>query len=268
LCYIEAHSSYVISTPVIAHFLTKPFIILNLVGLPFQAPKQIEEEKAPKHSSGNRINILHAPTYPIGKGSPIIRTVIEKLRQKGHNIEFIEITGRPHAEVIQAIQRCDFVVDEIYNTTAMGGLAVEATFFGKPSVVGGYCWDYLRGYIPSELFPPSQICYPQHLEAAIEELITDPAKRLKIGLDAQMFVRDYWSPKVVAQRFIHIIEGQVPISWYFDPQDIRYLHGWGLSEDTVRQNLRLLVKEHGLSGLGLDDKPGLIAALEKFIQQG
>lgn len=214
--------------------------------------------------SNATIRILHSPSHPQAKGTPRIRKAIESLQQKGHNIQLVEVIGQPNSVVLQELANCDFVVDQVYSDTPMAGFATEAAWFGKPAVVGGYGWDILKKHIPEELFPPSQICHPDKLEDAIEQLVTDEAYRLKLGDKARLFVQEKWSAQRVAEKYIRLIDGDIPEEWIINPKNIVYLHGGGVPEDKVREFTRNLILSKGATALQLAGRPELERAFVEF----
>jgi hypothetical protein len=222
--------------------------------LPFESSVQ-----GTSHPKGNcdHIQILHSPSDPIAKGSDRIRNSINVLKKKGYNIDFVEITGRPHQEVIEELQKCDFVVDQVYSDTPMAGFATEAAWFGKPAIVGGYYADYIHNDCAREHIPPSLFCHPDEITTAIERLIVDKEFRLALGQKAQEFVRTQRTPKQVARRYLQLIEGIIPDEFMFDPSTIRYVQGSGVPESKSREIIRGMIEQYGIESLCLANKPEL-----------
>jgi hypothetical protein len=231
-----------------------------LIGFPFDRP----QPKPQGDSDTTTVRILHSPSRPLSKGTPQIRQAIEHLRAKGLGIEYIEITGKPNHEVLAQLVRCDFVVDQLYSDLLLSGFATEAAFFGKPAVVGGYGLEAARRCYPDGEAPPSHICRPDDIETAIEKLVVDRAYRLQLGKDAQAFVRTQWSPVNVAQRYLQLIRGDVPAEWVCLPDDVSYLHGYGLPEQKVKQLVSDFIHQGGKACLQLADKPALERKFVEF----
>ena len=63
-----------------------------------------------------------------------------------------------------------------------------------------------------------------------------------------------------------LIKGSAPSEWYFDPQDIRYFHGWGIPEQRLRQILKNMIAGYGIASLQLSDKPELEKEILHFIE--
>ena len=255
---VEAHADVVICHSLSAHLLEKPFIQYISIGLPFP-PQQYQQPQpdTTQASFGDAVRILHSPSNPKMKGTDRIRQAIQNLQRKGYNIDFIQISGKPNQVVLQELSRCDFVVDELYSDVRMAGFAVEAASFGKPAVVGGYAGPELERTIAPGGLAPSHFCHPDEIETAIEKLIIDPSYRLDLGQRARKFVEENWTARQVAQRYIRLIQGEIPPEWYYDPQDIRYLYGCGITVQQARSTIAEIIQKDGVQALQLSDKPEL-----------
>lgn len=251
---IDRLSHHVVQNPLTAHFHERPCVHWHVVGIP-QEPRGSEHEMPPV--PGSSVRVLHSPSHPEVKGSARIRAAIESLRARGHAIEFVEITGRPNAEVLRELARCDFVVDQLYSDTPMAGFATEAAHCGRPAVVAGYGGEEFRRLLPADAMPPVEFCHPDNIELAIERLVTDRAYRLELGRRAQDFVRSRWAPSAVAQRYLRILQNDVPAEWTFEPAELLYVHGCGLPEERARAYVSGLVAADGRAALCVSDKPEL-----------
>lgn len=259
---IDKFADHIINIPPQAYFHSRPFISCWMMGLPHDAQYSGDFSSVIKESS-NTIRILHAPSKPEAKGTPVIRQVIQSLKQKGHRIDYVEITGRPNTEVLQELRMCDFIVDEIYSDTPMAIFATEAAFAGKPAVVGSYYANRIKDDLPESDLPPSMFCHPDCLEETMERLVVDKDFREELGRKAQEFVINNWSSVKVAQHYLMLMDGSIPPEWLYDPRHIRYLHGCGLSEDKLKKIIAAFLKIGGKKSLCLSDKPELE---EMFVQ--
>jgi len=255
--YVDLSVNHVMT----AHFHDRPVINWLKMGIPFplSAPSQARDE-----SRGDRCVIVHAPTRPGPKGSDRIEAAIASLRRKGHEIEFVKLVNRPNSDVLAAIARCDFVVDELFSDTTMASFATEAASFGKPAIVGLYGLEKLRQWNSPEDIPPAHACHPDEVEPAIERLIRDVAYRRELGARAEEFLRARWSPAAVAARFERLLRGEIPADWWFDPAQLDYVHGWGLREQRLREILPEFWRRCTPADLGIGDKPRLQAAIAGF----
>jgi glycosyltransferase involved in cell wall biosynthesis len=261
-------SNVVIGAPFsTSYFAESKFINLFSLGLPFNN-SNFQILDPPKSTLiKDQIRILHSPSHPAVKGTNKILKVIERLQQKGYTIDFITIQGKSFQEVINEIQLCDFVVDQLYSDTPMAGFATEAAWFGKPAVVGGYGLEALKEFIPTSMWPPSYICLPNEIESAIEAMITNKEMRDELGSAAQAFVKSKWNFTEVASKFLRIIDNDIPDSWWINPKSIEYFYGGGQSAKITKKNIRDLVSKYGKSSLQLTDKPDLEDRLISFSKE-
>ncbi len=258
---IEQYADIIINHPPTAHFHEKPFVQFMAIGLPL-ACNSTKSSIMDAHEG--TVRILHAPSYSACKGTDRIRAAIANIKSRGYAIEFIEVINQPNAVVITELQQCDFVVDELFSDAVMAGFATEAAFCGKPAIVAGYASERDWGNIPTEDLPPVHYCHPDCIEEAIVQLVTDREYRQRLGERAHAYVTEQWTPKIVAERFLKLIQNDVPQEWYYDPQSIAYLHGWGQREEQLRCHLDNLIRTHGPEALQISDKPILLKRFLDF----
>jgi len=260
----ERYSTYVIGAAAsTAHFSEGKFINTLALGIPFTSSEQvidITERGEGAAESSDLVRILHCPSHPAAKGSPQIKEAISNLMAKGHKIEFVLVHGRPHSEVLDEIQKCDFVVDQLYSDAPLAGFATEAAWFGKPAIVGGYSLEAIRKLAPPGMRPISKTCAPDSLQSAIEQLIIDRSERLRLGREVQRFVREKWNCTDVARRYKQLIDHDVPESWWLHPDNFLLLEGCGQILSHTKENIRQMVNSYGVASLHLSHRPNLEAA--------
>ncbi len=254
---IERFADHIINNPPQAYFQSRPFINSLCIGIPHSTKPHKVKDASNNNPDKKSIRILHAPSKPEPKGTPAIRQAIQSLQQKGLSLDYVEITGRPNAEVLQELERCDFIIDEIYSDTPMAVFSTEAAFAGKPAIVGSYYVDRIKDDLPSSDMPPSMFCHPDRLEAAMEKLSVDHEFREELGKKALEFVKTNWSATKVAGHYLSLITGDFPGQWLFDPLNIRYLHGCGLAEAKAKKIIAAFLKTGGRRSLCLSGKPQL-----------
>ncbi len=267
---IEHYADVIISYPLHSHLHERPFVFSTLVGIPCVTSIECGETIHLSSGISNKraIRIVHSPSRPEAKGTSKIRQAVKNLRARGYSIDFIEITNKPNAVVLNELRRCDFVVDQLYSDTPMAGFATEAAVFCKPAVVGGYAQEEILRIFPADKIPPVHYCHPTKIEEAMEKLIVDEDYRLELGRRAKWFVENNWTPKKVAARYLRLIEADDLEDWLWDPKDICYLHGSGLSEHRVKQILRAVIENGGEGALQLSDKPELEHMFVEFAHSG
>jgi hypothetical protein len=190
--------------------------------------------------------------------------MIQDLQEEGLAIDYVELTGRPNSEVLAELQRCDFVVDELYSDISLAGLGTEAAFFGKPAVVGGYAQQTLQQLAGGSQLPMATYVKPEQAKDMVRRLIVDVRFREECGAAAHRFVHESWAPARMAERFLQIIDGNIPEEWWVEPAAVTYLHGFGATEETRQKVLREVIAAGGRQSLRLSDKPELEQALVDF----
>lgn len=253
LARIERYADAVIADPTYCQLLERPIILRAVIGRPIaREPRPISDIRP-----DGRVRVVHAPSEPVGKGTSEIRRIFSQLQARGHDVDLIEIHGKPNSVVLDEIARCDFVADQLYSDIPMATLATEAALFGKPALVGGYAAECYRGLMPEGTVGPTVFVHPNEFEAAAERLLSDPELRDRLGREAREFVSLRCTPSGVAQRFLRVVSGDVPDDWAYDPATLRYTHGHGLSDDQVRDLVGAVVEAGGVTALQLADKPEL-----------
>lgn len=257
---IEKYADYIVIDPKYSHFFSKKSIDFILIGIPMDlnhiSIESIEE------NSHDFVVIVHAPSTKKQKGSEYFSKIIKELQNEGFEINYIELSNLPNRVVLENLAKCDFVLDELYSDAPMAGLATEAAYFGKPSVIGGYANFDSR----IDEIPPSMYIEPSEIKSAIIKLIEDKEFRINLGQKAKQYVTNYRNPEVVADRFLRIINDNIPQEWFFDASKSDYLYGWGVSKEDLKEFLKKYVGKFGRDGLFLSHNPTLEDKILEFIK--
>jgi len=260
---IERYAHYIINHPPTALFHSKPFISWLHIGF----PNDQVQRKPEKFSSGfsRVVRILHAPSNSISKGTSVIETMIDKLQKEGLPIEYVRLENVLNERVIDELAKCDLVVDELYSDVPIGGLGTEAAFAQKAVLNGGNYSGFIHRDYPEKVIPPAIFCQPENLHYEIRNLVNNKALRLKKASELHQFVTSRWNNVQVAERYLQIIEGEIPEGWMYEPSKLSYFQGYGISRERLRSFLKSFVMHHGKAALCLDDKPELQQQLTSFI---
>jgi len=266
LRWLEFHAHACIAHPLSAHLHRLPFVNHLAIGHPCATPAELASTSAPPADATcpRPLRIVHAPSRPEHKGTTLIRLAVDSLRADGLGIEFIELIGRPNAEVISNLATCDMVIDELYSDIPLAGLGTEAAQAGKPAIVGGYGQDEIARFAAGTNLPTALYVHPAQVATILRQLANDPAARTRRGSEARNFVRTAWNPSAIAQRFLRIARGRTPRAWLVDPAGLRYWQGWGASEEQVRVFIAAIVRYRGVAALGIGHNPGLQRTLAAF----
>lgn len=255
---IERYATHIVCHPMSAQLHRRPAVAFLAMGI----PRRLEAAPTlPPPVTGGKIRFLHAPSRTHDKGTERIRAAIEEVRNGGVDVELRVVCGRPNAEVLAAIRAADVVVDQVWSDTPMAALAAEAAALGRPAIVGGYGWEPLRAMVDETELPPTHRCHPDALADAIRRLAVDEAYRTDLGRRARRYVQERWAPELVAERYLALLRGDAPASWWFDPADVDYVLGAGAPAETIRDAAQGVLEAAGPDGLHLGDKPHLVEHL-------
>jgi hypothetical protein len=262
IAQIERWSTAVVGHALYLHLCEQPAAGFEILGLaqPVLATYPALEPEPPEPP----IRIVHSPSNPSVKGSELVRIAVDRLIAEGLPLELIEIRSLPNREVHEQLQRCHFVIDQLYSDVPMSAFCAEAARYGKPAVVGSYGWEEIERLIPDGHRAPVEQCHPDDIGSAVRRLATDAAHRRSLGLAARRFVEE-WAGEAVARRYLRLLAGERPPEWMEDPSAVRYVHGVGLSESRAREIVAAVVRDGGLGALQVSDKPALEAAFQEFI---
>ncbi len=260
---INKWADVIIDNPASGIFHEKAIVPFYNIGIPI--PEIIPEDMFLKEKvSFESVRILHAPSMPACKGTFIIRKEIDNLIKDGYKIDYIELSGVSFLEVQKEILKSDFIIDQLYSDTTLAGIAVEAATYGKPAVVCGYVEKTDFG-VHEELIPPSEFVKPEDLKTAIIKLIEDKEYRILLGKKAEVFVKNRWNKKKVAMNLLSLIYNPSKKIKMYDPQQIRYIWGWGQTKEVLIKRLQEYIDKYGTSALFIDDKPELLELIEKSV---
>ena len=67
-----------------------------------------------KFENLKKIKILHAPSNPIIKGTPLVRAAIKKLEIEGYDFEYIELQNIPNETVLEHLKSSHIVLNQFY----------------------------------------------------------------------------------------------------------------------------------------------------------
>lgn len=258
---IEKYANYIMCHSGSGQFFEKPVVAFLQIGLPMDLSYINNSQKG----SSENIHIVHAPSTKKQKGSDIFQGIINQLKQEGYKIKYDEIYNQPNIEVLKRLSICDFVLDEIYSDTTLAGLATEAAYFSKPTIVGGY-YEQLAKDLESIPLPPSLYVEPTKIKEAIIRLIEDKIYREKLGKEAKEYISNRWMPSMVAERFVKILNDDIPNEWFFDASKSGYFYGWGVSKEDLKEFLKKYVGKFGRDGLFLSHNPTLEDKILEFIK--
>lgn len=247
---IEKYAT-LIDYPSSAHFHTKPYIISNTLGRPVDSSELMTENHV--DSENSVVRILHVPSKPQFKGTVEIRNIINEIKEEGYSIKYTELTGVKHSEVLKQFANTDILIDQMYSDIPLTGIGAEASINGIPVVVGGYYAEQYQKTLAKPI-PPTVFCLPEDLKSKLIYLICNKEARIEIGNAEKKFINEYCLSNLVAKRFVAIIEGTEPESWWFKPETSNYIYGVSLSKQQVVHNVVEMIDRFGMDSLCIDNR--------------
>lgn len=157
-------------------------------------------------SSQQVFRVVHAPNHRAIKGTDYVTKAIQEIRAQGLEIELVLVEKRPNQEVLQAIAKCDVVVDQlIVGWYAM--FAIEGMAMGKP-VICNLRPDLLDFYLTESLLlegeSPLIQATPRTIKDVLLWCIKNRDKLKDIGMRGPQYVRRHHSIEAVGAVFNRI----------------------------------------------------------------
>ena len=252
----ERFATTLVSHPLYAQFFRRRSVSYLALGVPMRPPSAV---MAMPHPSGtDDAALLHAPSNPAVKGTAVIRAAVAEITGSHPGVTYHEIAGRPNAEVLEAIEAADAVVDQAFSDLPYSIFAAEAAVRGRPVVIAGYGGAFLVRLLGG--MPPVQWSEPEQLGTSLAALIEDPGRRVALAARGLVHLAA-WQPLDVASRFLRVLTDDTDPAWWYEPLEYAYELGCGLSRERVTELVRGVVAAGGPPALGVGHNPALEAAL-------
>jgi glycosyltransferase involved in cell wall biosynthesis len=145
----------------------------------------------------DRVVIVHAPSVTKVKGTSWVVDAIDRLAQRGLNVELRLLHGVSHTEVLAAMRDADLVVDQLL-LGAYGVASIEAMTLGRP-VICHVRSDLAVKYPPGL---PVVDATPSTIEAVLADLVVDRERRVQLGYAGAEWARRHHSASAVAAQLL------------------------------------------------------------------
>jgi glycosyltransferase involved in cell wall biosynthesis len=176
------------STAVIAHGLAMK-IIPGARNIPYIAVDASKlRSKLPRRVNPDQFVIGHFPNHGYFKGSKYLEAAIRKLQAEGHNIEFLQLSGKPNEEIREAMSEIDVLVDQLVSGS-FGLTAIEAMALGCPVIC--YLHDGVAIAEPDAC--PVIPANPETIADVLRALVLDPKKLSRARIAGPIYVKRNYS---------------------------------------------------------------------------
>lgn len=248
------------------YFQSRRFVLHSKLGLPYLPAKNAKTPPANPPES-EKVIVLHTPSDPMRKGTALVESMVAQLQSEGFPIEYKSATGISRLEVLELMQSSDIFFDEAYSDFPASCTTVEAACNGAAPVSCGYSAEFWARLEPEMTRALGQMKETDVLPY-VRSLLQDRAKLLLKRKEAREFIEKNWSIEQVTDRYIRLIEGDVPEDWYYDPASAEDVQGgFFMPVAKARSFLSEYLRRFGVDALQIDDKPVLRDALENFAKK-
>ena len=187
--------TFVVTTPDMLDFVP------NGVHLPFFAFEPASHHPSPREEreATDPFRIFHVTTHPGIEGTEEIRVVIERLRMRGFNIEFVFLQNVPYENVLEECRKCDMSIGKM----KMGYYAnaqIESMLCGVPAIT------YVREQFMTDELRQSGFIFTDmaQLEETIEYYLTHPEALSEKRRQARSSVLRLHDNKAISRQLTEI----------------------------------------------------------------
>ncbi|WP_143201426.1 glycosyltransferase [Bradyrhizobium sp. NAS96.2] len=183
------------STAVVAHGLAMRLIpgARNVPYLTVDVNK-FSPRRSWSQGDGNLI-VGHFPNHGYFKGTKYLEGAIHSLQAEGHAVELLQLSGKPHHEILEAMQKIDVLVDQLISGS-FGLTAVEAMASGCPVV----CYLHDGVAVADREGCPVIEANPDTIKETLRQLIADRTRLSKLGAAGPDYVRKNYSVEALGRH--------------------------------------------------------------------
>lgn len=149
----------------------------------------------------NEVLIVHAPSVPAKKGTKFVLKAIAKLKAKGFNINFKQLTDEPHVKVREWLNISDIVVDQLI-IGSYATLSVESMAMAKPTLC--FIKEEYKKRLKYAKDLPLVNTSPNNIYENLETLIENPELRKTIGAEGRKYVEKVHDCKKLAVQLLKV----------------------------------------------------------------
>lgn len=163
--------------------------------------------KDPVKRETNSLQVLHAPNHRAIKGTYALEDAVQDLQNEGFEIELKVVEKKTNLEVIEAIENCDVIVEQLV-IGWYAQFAIEAMAHGKPviSCINDELQDLYRakGLLDKNELPiiPANV---HTIKDVLREFCENQQEFEAVGLKGPDYVQKHHSLEAIGELFSGII---------------------------------------------------------------
>jgi len=266
----EYLSDYILASPSDHQFLSRSDVInITKLGNIIDEERilRIKKYKGSKKITVNKnITLLHCPSEFTAKGSLKIIEIVNEIKNKYPFIELMLKQNISNTEVISLMSNSDIIIDSLWNSSPAGAFPAEASFLGKPVIIGSYFAKIKdKIYKDKNDLPPYIFVLPDNFKKALEKLIIDESHRKDIGKKLRSHFIKYSSQRKIAKKYEKIFENGPSSKYLFNPKKIQYIYGYGIDKIKLKEMLKSYINANDSSALYLNHDIDLKNKIMAFV---
>ena len=148
----------------------------------------------------SRLTLVHLPSRPLIKGTPVVRAAIFRLRQEGFDFIYDEVSGVPNEIARQRINRSQIIINQLYMPMP-GMLGIEAIEAGKVLVTSAFLGA--DPSIPSTEPTPWVVANSINIYDQLRKVLSmSPDELYEIALASQQWLESSFEAKEAGERML------------------------------------------------------------------
>jgi hypothetical protein len=161
-------------------------------------------EVTDKFSDLSKPVIVHAPSSPVIKGTPLVRAAIAQLRVEGYDFEYVELTGMPNALVMSELARAHIVLGHFYSS-APGVIGVEAMASACALVISAD--EHVELMLPPGSNDAWLVTKHWQVYDNIKLLLDEPERIEPLARYGQQWTKDHFTASANTPELLAVLDG-------------------------------------------------------------
>ena len=162
-----------------------------------------------KFSELKKIKVIHAPSNPVVKGTPLVRAAVKKLKIEGYRFEYVELQNQPHEAVLEHLDSAHIVLNEFY--ALMPGVFGIEGMAHHCAVLTSADPD-LETCLPADGKEAWMVTMHWEVYDNLKELLDHPEKIKEYADRGRSFVQTHYTVEAAEERMKKILS-ESDIAW-------------------------------------------------------